>query len=68
MSEAYDQPSTRPRMHYTRARGERMKPSLDEFDEAYSVIMAFIDTEPGSRPLFHALLSFKLRLMNDQEE
>ena len=45
-----------------------MKPSLEEFDQAYSVIMAFIDTEPGSRPLFHALLSFKLRLMNRQEE
>ena len=45
-----------------------MKPSLEEFDQAYSVIMAFIDTEPQSRPLFHALLSFKLRLMNRREE
>ena len=44
-----------------------MKPSLEEFDKAYSVIMAFIDTEPGTRPLFHALLTLKLRLDREEE-
>lgn len=44
-----------------------MKPSRKEFEEAYGVIMAFIDTEPHSRPLFHALLSFAISLRNDEE-
>ncbi len=48
--------------------GERMKPTRDEFDEATSVIMRFIDTEPNSRRLFHALLNFRLQLGKDQEE
>ena len=37
-----------------------MKPTWEEFEDAYSIIMAYIDTEPNSRPLFHALLSFAL--------
>jgi hypothetical protein len=39
-----------------------MKPTREEFDEAYHVIMSFIDTEPNSRRLFHALLNFRLQL------
>ena len=44
-----------------------MKPSWAEFEEAYGVIMAYIDTEPHSRPLFHALLSFALRQRGDNK-
>ncbi len=35
------------------------KPSYDEFNDAYFTIMHFIDTEPNSRRLFHALFEFK---------
>ena len=44
-----------------------MKPTRKEFHDAYCVIMAFIDTEPESRPLFHALLSFALKLRSEEE-
>lgn len=36
------------------------KPTKKEFANAYDVIMSYIDTEPNSRRLFHALLSFYL--------
>ena len=45
-----------------------MKPTLKEFEEAYGVVMAYIDTEPHSRPLFHALLSFALQHRGEQNE
>jgi len=44
-----------------------MKPTWKEFEEAYAVIMAYIDTEPHSRPLFHALLSFALMQRGEEE-
>lgn len=48
--------------------GRRMKPTWNEFCDAYNVIMAFIDTEPESRPVFHALLTFMLKKMKEEEE
>lgn len=45
-----------------------MKPTWKEFQDAYGVIMAYIDTEPDSRKLFHALLSFYLKKMKEEEE
>tara|TARA_R110002073_G_scaffold150508_1_gene304655 strand:- start:400 stop:534 length:135 start_codon:yes stop_codon:yes gene_type:complete len=44
-----------------------MKPTWDEFCNAYNTIMNFIDTEPESRPLFHALLTFMLKKMGEEE-
>ena len=44
------------------------KPSYDQFVEAYHVIMTYIDTEPNSRKLFHALLSFRMHKMKEEEE
>jgi len=44
-----------------------MKPSYDEFYEAYYTIMRFIDTEPHSRTLFHALFAFTSKLMEEEE-
>jgi len=44
-----------------------MKPSYDEFCEAYYTIMRFIDTEPNSRTLFHALFAFKAKLKEEEE-
>lgn len=38
------------------------KPTMEEFEEAYSVMMRFIDTEPNSRKLFHAMVSFALQM------
>jgi len=43
-----------------------MKPTKKEFHDAYCVIMAYIDTEPNSRKLFHALLSFTLQMRDDE--
>ena len=45
-----------------------MKPSYKEFCDAYCVIMDYIDTEANSRSLFHALLSFRLRIHEREEE
>lgn len=45
-----------------------MKPTWNEFCDAYNVIIAFIDTEPESRPVFHALLTFMLKKMKEREE
>jgi len=42
-----------------------LKPTRAEFEEAYSVIMSYIDTEPNSRKLFHALLSFALQMRDE---
>ena len=36
------------------------KPTYHEFCMAYYTIMEYIDTEPNSRQLFHALLTFRL--------
>ena len=44
------------------------KPSYEEFCAAYYVIMAYIDTEPNSRSLFHALVNFRFDKMKDREE
>jgi hypothetical protein len=44
-----------------------MKPTRKEFYDAYCVIMAFIDTEPNSRKLFHSLLSFGLQLEDEEQ-
>jgi hypothetical protein len=41
--------------------------SFEEFKDAYVTIMAYIDTEPESRPLFHALLNFMLKKMGEEE-
>lgn len=38
--------------------------SFEEFKDAYVTIMAYIDTKPNSRKLFHALLNFTLGEMN----
>ncbi len=45
-----------------------MKPTWEEFRDAFDVIMAYIDTEPNSRKLFHALLSFYLRKSKGEEK
>ena len=45
-----------------------MKPTFEEFKAAYGVIMSYIDTEPDSRKLFHALLSFMLKKIEEGEE
>ena len=44
-----------------------MKPTWEEFCEAYNVIMQYIDTEPDSRTVFHSLLSFMLKKMKEEE-
>jgi len=44
------------------------KPTFDEFKEAYGTIMSYIDTEPDSRPVFHALLTFMLKKLREVEE
>ena len=44
------------------------KPTFEEFCKAYNVIMRYIDTEPNSRPLFHALLNFKLYKIGEIDE
>ena len=44
------------------------KPSYEEFVRAYHTIMGYIDTEPHSRKLFHALLSFRMHKMKEEEE
>ena len=38
------------------------KPTKKEFNEAYDIIMRYIDDEPNTRPLFHKLLSFYLKV------
>ena len=48
--------------------GRRMKPSYQEFLKAYVVIMQYIETEPKSRKLFHALLSFRMHKYGGEEE
>ena len=45
-----------------------MKPSWKEFRKAFITIMDYIDDEPHSRPLFHALLTFYLRKTEGEEE
>jgi len=40
--------------------------SLKEFNEAYQTIMAYIDDKPNSRPLFHALLSYHISIIDDE--
>ena len=45
-----------------------MKPTYDEFVAAYLIIMNYIDDEPESRPLFHALLTFSLKKMKEMKE
>lgn len=42
--------------------------SIQEFKEAYNVIMNFIDTRPNTRPLFHALLNEMLVVLKEEEE
>ena len=44
------------------------KPSYQEFLDAYLVIMQYIDTEPNSRRLFHALFEFKHIIIEGEEE
>jgi hypothetical protein len=44
-----------------------MKPTYWEFCEAYYIIMRFIDTEPHSRTLFHALFAFKAQIREEEE-
>lgn len=44
------------------------KPSWKEFQDAYHTVMRYIDDEPNSRPVFHALLTFMLRKMKGEEE
>ncbi len=44
-----------------------MKPTKEEFWNAYHIIMAYIDTEPNTRPLFHALLNLALRILKEEE-
>jgi hypothetical protein len=44
----------------------QVKPTREEFEQAYSVIMSYIDTEPNSRKLFHALLSFALQMRDGE--
>lgn len=46
----------------------RMKPTYEEFCDAYLTIMQFIDTEPNSRKLFHALFEFKHIILKGEEE
>lgn len=41
------------------------KPTYPEFCDAYETIMAYIDTEPNSRKLFHALLNFRLQKIRE---
>ena len=41
------------------------KPTYLEFCEAYETIMSYIDTEPDSRKLFHALLTFRLKKIQE---
>jgi hypothetical protein len=45
-----------------------MKPTWNEFVDSYNTIMGYIDTEPESRPLFHALLTFMLKKMKEEEK
>jgi len=45
-----------------------VKPTRKEFFDAYVTIMAYIDDEPNSRKLFHALLNFSLGICNREEE
>lgn len=42
--------------------------SIQDFKEAYHVIMNFIDTRPNTRPLFHALLNEMLVVLKEEEE
>lgn len=44
------------------------KPSYDEFVDAYHTIMHYIDTEPNSRKLFHALFEFRMNKMRELDE
>jgi len=42
--------------------------SIQDFKEAYNVIMNFIDKRPNTRPLFHALLNEMLVVLKEEEE
>ena len=44
-----------------------VKPNYSEFCEAYYTIMRFIDTEPNSRTLFHALFAFKAQICEEEQ-
>jgi hypothetical protein len=38
--------------------------TFEEFREAYHTIMAYIDNKPNSRPLFHALVSYHISIID----
>lgn len=42
--------------------------SVEDFKDAYCVIMDFIDKRPNTRPLFHALLNEMLVVLSEEEK
>ena len=38
--------------------------TYEEFRKAYHTIMGYIDDKPDSRPLFHALLSYHISIID----